>query len=151
MAVEASSRRGVRRTCDAFVCEEISCSASTTMVRKLIQLASHRSGLDQHRRGVGGLLTATRFSKMPSRTIRASCSSSLSRNAQECSRLLLVISLIILLGPPAVLLVLSLSNVDDAFKLREELLVTLVMGLLLTGMYGQRLHILLYARVCGLL
>lgn len=47
---------------------------------------------------------------------------------------ILVVSLQMLLGPAAILLVLSLSRVDDAFKIREELLGTIVVAFCASGM-----------------
>ena len=38
------------------------------------------------------------------------------------------------MGPPAVLLALSLSKVDDAFKIREELMGTMIIGYVIQGM-----------------
>lgn len=45
----------------------------------------------------------------------------------------LVLGITLILGPPAMLLALGLSNVDDAFKIREELLATMIGGFCASG------------------
>lgn len=45
-----------------------------------------------------------------------------------------MVTLAIFVGPPAVILALSLSKIDDAFMIREELVGTMVLGYVFQGM-----------------
>ena len=59
------------------------------------------------------------------------------RNARDCfyaDDTLLMVTLAIFVGPPAVILALSLSKIDDAFMIREELVGTMVLGYVFQGM-----------------
>lgn len=47
----------------------------------------------------------------------------------------LAVCLAVVVGPPAIFVALGLSKVDDAFKIREELIGTIIGGLSFQGMY----------------
>lgn len=53
--------------------------------------------------------------------------------------IVVTVSLALLLAPPGFLLALTLSKIDDAFKIREELIGTIICGSAFLGMVKQRL------------